>query len=116
MPKNANAYIKVIAKLSKVIKNYLKEKPAPVFPKNFSELNSFLMAHHFFTSSEENKFQRSNNRILSPSAFIQNIKRRSSCLQMFFKIGVLRPAFYKKGLQHRCFPVKIANFLRKPFL
>ena len=38
-------YYKVIRKLSKVIINYLKEKPAPVFSKNFSELNSFFVAH-----------------------------------------------------------------------
>ena len=64
---------------------------------------------------------------------------RSSCLQMFFKIGVLkifakftgkhlcrslffnritnmRPAtLLKKRLRSRCFPVNFSNFLGKPF-
>ena len=35
---------------------------------------------------------------------------RSSSLQMFFKIGVL-----KKRLQHRCFPANTAKFLRATF-
>ena len=51
---------------------------------------------------------------------------RSSRLQMFFKIGVLKNFSnftgkqlvleFKKGLQHRCFPVKFAEFLKAPFL
>ena len=56
-------------------------------------------------------------------------KFRSSHLQMFFKIGVLKklcrfrrktpvlePRFNKKRLQRRCFLVKFAKFLRTPFL
>ena len=35
---------------------------------------------------------------------------------MFFKIGVLQVCnFIKKRLQHRCFPVKLAKFLKTPF-
>ena len=47
---------------------------------------------------------------------------RSSRSQMFFKVGVLknfaffRPAFLlKKRLQHKCFPVNVAQFLRIHF-
>ena len=57
---------------------------------------------------------------------------RSSRLQMFFKISVLKKTsvaeflfnkvtalkarnFIKKKLQHRCFPVNIAKFLRTTF-
>ena len=56
---------------------------------------------------------------------------RSSRSQIFFKIGVLKNFanftgkhlcwslfwnFIKNRLQHRCFPVKFAKFLRTPFL
>ena len=69
--------------------------------------------------------------------FLYNTSR-SSRLQMFFKIGVLKnfanfrgkhlcwsvflrkvqamPAASWKGFQHRCFPVKFAKCLRKAFL
>ena len=41
---------------------------------------------------------------------------RRSCLQMFFKIGVLRNFdFTKKRLQDRCFAVKFAKVLWRPF-
>ena len=48
---------------------------------------------------------------------------RSSRLQMFFKISViknfanftLKRNFVKKKLQHKCFPVNIAKFLRTPY-
>ena len=64
-------YYKVIRKLSKVIINYLKEKPAPVFSKNFSELNSIFVAHLCITSSEGNRFQRNNNQIIYSSAVLR---------------------------------------------
>ena len=64
-------YNKVIRKLSKVIINYLKEKPAPVFSKNFSELNSIFVAHLCITSSEGNRFQRNNNQIIYSSAVLR---------------------------------------------
>ena len=36
---------------------------------------------------------------------------------MFFNIDVPQAGnFIKKRLQHRCFPVKLAKFLRTPFL
>ena len=46
--------------------------------------------------------------------------------QIFFKIGVLKisqisqeksllDSLFKKRLQHRCFPVKLAELLRTPF-
>ena len=44
---------------------------------------------------------------------------RSSRLQMFFKIAALKifAIFWiKRSLQHRCFPVNIAKFLRTAFL
>ena len=42
---------------------------------------------------------------------------RSSHSQMFFKIGVLKAChFIKKRLQHSCFPVTLAKFLKHPFL
>ena len=71
--------------------------------------------------------------------FLLNFFFRSSLLQMFFKIDVLKNSQYsqentcvgvsflikllasrpatllKKRLQHRCFPVNIENFLRTPF-
>ena len=43
---------------------------------------------------------------------------KSSCLQMFFKIAILKGFaillinFIKNRLQHRCFPVHIVIFLR----
>ena len=40
---------------------------------------------------------------------------RSSRLQMFFQIGVPKNFAYFKRLQHRYFPVKLANFLKIPF-
>ena len=50
----------------------------------------------------------------------------SSRLQIFFKIGILTNFakknypqawnFIKKRLQHKCFPVNIAKFLRTPLL
>ena len=65
-------------------------------------------------------------------------QNRSSCYQMFFKIGVLKNfgtftrkylcwsllliklqawrTIIKKKLQRRCFPVKFAKFLKTPFL
>ena len=72
------------------------------------------------------------------TAFLKNTSR-SSRLQMFFKIGVLRSVanftgkhlcsslflknfqagglqLHKKRLQHSCFPVKFAKSLRTPFL
>ena len=72
------------------------------------------------------------------TAFLKNTSR-SSRLQMFFKIGVLRSVanftgkhlcsslflknfqagglqLHKKRLQHSCFPVKFAKFLRTSFL
>ena len=68
--------------------------------------------------------------------FIENPKQsvhlRSSCWHIFFKIGVFKnfanfrgkhlcwslfliPATLLKRLQHRCFPVKLAKFLRISF-
>ena len=44
---------------------------------------------------------------------------RSSCLEMLFKTGALKNLaifWIKKNLQHRCFPVNIAKFLRTGFL
>ena len=45
---------------------------------------------------------------------------RNSCLHMFFTIGVLKNFETGKHLfwrlQHRCFPVKFAKFLKTPFL
>ena len=44
---------------------------------------------------------------------------RSSRLQMFFKISALKNFaifWIKKSLQHRCFPVNIAKFLKTAFL
>ena len=39
------------------------------------------------------------------------------CWSLFNKVAVLKTCnFIKKRLQHRCFPVKIARFLRTPFL
>ena len=67
---------------------------------------------------------------LSRSLLVQARHYRSSLSQMFFKIDVLKDSadftgkhqcwslacnFIKKRLQHRCFPVKFANFLRTPF-
>ena len=48
---------------------------------------------------------------------------KSSCLRKFFEIAVLKNfaiftgkhSFYKKRLQHKCFPVNIAKFLRIVF-
>ena len=40
---------------------------------------------------------------------------RSSHLQMFFQIGVPKYFAYFKRLQHRYFPMKLANFLKIPF-
>ena len=51
--------------------------------------------------------------------FLINRKIRSSSLQMFFSIGVLKnfAKFHRKTpVKHRCFPVKFAIFLRTPFL
>ena len=59
-----------------------------------------------------------------------NATARSSCSQMFFKIGVFKSFanftekyrcwnlfhFFKKRLQHRFLPVKFARYLRTPFL
>ena len=67
---------------------------------------------------------------LSRSLLVQTRHCRSSLSQKFFKIDVLKDFanftgkhqcwslacnFIKKRLQHRCFPVKFANFLRTPF-
>ena len=72
------------------------------------------------------------------TSFLDNTSR-SSRLEMFFKIGVLKRfanftgkhlhgilflkklqadglQLHKKRLQYRCFPVKFVKFLRKPFL
>ena len=65
-------------------------------------------------------------------------QNRSSCYQMFFKVDVLKifgtftrkylcwslfliklqawRTIIKKKLQHRCFPVKFAKFIKTPFL
>ena len=66
---------------------------------------------------------------LSRSRLVQTCHYRSSLSQMFFKIDVLKNFanfigkhqcwslacnFIKKRLQHRCFHVKFANFLRTP--
>ena len=40
---------------------------------------------------------------------------RISPSRIFFKIGIQAYNFIKKRLQHRCFPVKLAMFLRTPF-
>ena len=68
--------------------------------------------------------------------YIQSVYDRSSRLQMFFKLGVLKNFaiftgiqlcwilflkklqacnFNKKRLQHKCLPANIANFLRAAF-
>ena len=83
---------------------------------------------------------RSENAAENYSRSCSRCKCRSSRSQMFFKIGVLRNFaiftvkqlcwslfliklqdrsscnFIKKRLQHRCFPVNTANFLRTPIL
>ena len=47
--------------------------------------------------------------------FFLSVFFRSSCSQVFFKIGRKACNFIKKTLQHRCFPVNIEKFLRKAF-
>ena len=47
--------------------------------------------------------------------FFLSVFFRSSCLQVFFKIGRKVCNFMKKTLQHRYFPVNIEKFLRKTF-
>ena len=44
-----------------------------------------------------------------------NMIFKSSRLQMFFTVGVLK-SLAKKRLQHRCFPVNFTKFIRTPFL
>ena len=48
----------------------------------------------------------------------RNVHRKTSVLESFCsKYGELKACnFIKKRLQHRCFPVKFAKFLRTPFL
>ena len=105
--------------------------------------------HVTFTtlSTTKNSFSQNTNHWLLSSceyckvfrtAFLQNTSR-SSRLQIFLKIGILKNfanvtgkdlrwslfsknlhaeglQLHKKRLQHRCFPVKFAKFLRTPFL
>ena len=45
-----------------------------------------------------------------------NITRKHMCRSFFDKVtGLQNCNFIKKSLQHRCFPVKFAKFLRTPF-
>ena len=48
---------------------------------------------------------------------LANFTGKHLCWSLFFnKVAGLRPAtLLKKRLQHRCFPVKFAKFLRTPF-
>ena len=52
--------------------------------------------------------------LLTSSASHPHPLCRSSHSQMFFKIGVLKK-FANFTRKYRCFPVKLANFLRTPF-
>ena len=44
------------------------------------------------------------------------MKTRSTCRIFSVKEGALRPATLLKRLQHRCFPVDFAKFLRTPIV
>ena len=67
------------------------------------------------------KFRRSiMNRCSIKKLFLKILQYSKSCkiLQIFFNenVGLQSCNFFKKRLQHRCFPVNIAKFLRTPVL
>ena len=60
------------------------------------------------------------NRCSIKKLFLKILQYSKSCkiLQIFFNenVGLQSCNFFKKRLQHRCFPVNIAKFLRTPVL
>ena len=62
-------------------------------------------------------FRSSHGRCLWKKVFLE-ISQENTCVGVFFNkvVGVKACNFIKKALQHRCFPVKFAKFLRTPIL
>ena len=65
------------------------------------------------------KDRSSPSQILFKISFLNNFAsyiRKHLCWSLFNKFGGLQACnFVKRRLQHRCFPVKFAKFLRTPF-
>ena len=73
-----------------------------------------------FSSTEQNKQKQSSGGVLCKKDVLRNFPKLTGkhlCQSLFFnEIAGLRPVnLLKKRLRHRCFPVNIAKFLRKPF-